>query len=189
MSMTTAFILTKKLDPGALCNGLLVGCVATTAASPVVEPWAALLSGIISSIIFDLTCKLWEKRKIDDPLCASPMHGVCGAWGLIATGLFAKEDYVKQFYGRPANQSTPHGLFYGGGGRLIACQIIGIAVTVAWVCTLMGIFFFALKFFKILRVTPQQEQEGLDMAVHDCPAYEQTKMEDNDQIKVKALLT
>lgn len=187
MGMITNYYITKKVEPGALCNGLLVGCVSTTASSPVIEPWAALLSGILASLLFDAVCSLWEKLRIDDPLGASPMHGACGAWGLIATGLFAKEDYVKEFYGRPPHEDTPHGLFYGGGAKLIGSQIVATIVTIVWVCSLTGIFFLVMNFFKCLRVTPQQEEEGLDQTSHNCRSYTEFQPS-KEVIKVKPLL-
>lgn len=62
----------------------------------VLEPWAALLAGSIGSLIFEGACALWLLFRIDDPLSASPMHGVCGAWGVIFVGLLAKKEYVME---------------------------------------------------------------------------------------------
>ena len=111
-----------------------VGFVSITAGCAVLEPWAALIAGGVGALIFDATCWLWLRLRIDDPLSASPMHGVCGAWGLLVTGLLAAPHYVSQAY--PNGQ---FGAFYpGGGGRLLACQLVGILVIAAWTCVMSG---------------------------------------------------
>jgi Amt family ammonium transporter len=142
--LITGFAVTKSWDLLAVCNGALVGFVSITAGAAVVEPWAAIIAGIIGALIFDATCWLWLKLRIDDPLCASPMHGICGAWGLIFTGLFATRQYVWEagfiMGGSAENgmEAAGFGGFMGGGGKLLACQIIGILVITAWVCGHMG---------------------------------------------------
>eukprot|EP00878_Enallax_costatus_P039427 GHUV01045131.1.p1 GENE.GHUV01045131.1~~GHUV01045131.1.p1 ORF type:complete len:161 (-),score=33.26 GHUV01045131.1:200-682(-) len=94
------------------------------------------------------------------------MHGICGIWGVLFAGLFATPEYVGQAY-----LNGKYGGFYGGGGNLFACQIIGVLVIGAWVMTLTGALFMALKFFKILRISPEEEQAGLDVSKHGGSAY------------------
>ena len=100
----TAMVLNYTLfhvwDLIAVCNGVLAGLVAITAGCSVVEPWAALIAGALGAITIFGAGKLLLKLKIDDPLEACPMHGFCGALGVIFVGLMAKEEYVLQTYGK-----------------------------------------------------------------------------------------
>eukprot|EP00201_Polytomella_parva_P022086 CAMPEP_0175039094 /NCGR_PEP_ID=MMETSP0052_2-20121109/323_1 /TAXON_ID=51329 ORGANISM="Polytomella parva, Strain SAG 63-3" /NCGR_SAMPLE_ID=MMETSP0052_2 /ASSEMBLY_ACC=CAM_ASM_000194 /LENGTH=426 /DNA_ID=CAMNT_0016300769 /DNA_START=412 /DNA_END=1692 /DNA_ORIENTATION=- len=176
-----AFIRNKNWDLVAGCNGALVGFVAITASANVVEPWAAIICGYVGGIIFDGVCALFLKLKIDDPLSAAPMHGFCGAWGVFFAGLLARKEYICHAYGRgcadPANPGaklpwSPYGLFYyGGGGRLIASQVVGILVIAGWVCFLSGSLFAVLKAFGKIRISAEEEQAGLDVSKHGGSAY------------------
>ena len=82
----------------AVCNGVLCGFVAITAGCNVLEPWAAIIAGIVGDIVFELVCIAFLKLKIDDPLCAAPMHGFAGMTGLIMVGFLAKYEYIIQVY-------------------------------------------------------------------------------------------
>mmetsp|Transcript_12480 Transcript_12480/g.16999 ORF Transcript_12480/g.16999 Transcript_12480/m.16999 type:complete len:497 (+) Transcript_12480:163-1653(+) len=155
-------------DLSAVCNGVLAGLVGITAGCSVVEPAAAILCGFISSVIFDVACEVLLKLKIDDPLSASPMHGFCGMWGVLYVGLMAKEEYVKQAYGDTRGK---YGAFYGGGGELLGCQIVGIICIATWTCCLIGPFFYALKMAGQLRVPKEEEMMGLDVSHHGGSAY------------------
>lgn len=150
-----------------VCNGLLAGLVSVTGACAVLEPWAAIICGGVGACVFIGSSKLLVKLKIDDPLEACPMHAFCGAWGVFYTGLMAKPEYVAQAY----SDTTGTGAFYGGGGALLACQVIGILVIFAWVTLTMGPFFFLLRKLNILRVSPSEEMIGLDVSKHGGHAY------------------
>jgi len=165
-ALITTFVRHKAWDLISVCNGALVGFVSITGSAAVVEPWAAIIAGIIGSLIFDATCWLWLKLRIDDPLCASPMHGICGIWGVLMPGFFATSEYVGQAY-----LNGKYGAFMGGGGHLLACQIVGILVIAAWVMFHMGLLFFVLKMFGVLRISPEEEQAGLDVSKHGGSAY------------------
>ena len=97
-----------------VCNGLLGGFAAITSGCAVVEPWAALLCGFVAAWVLTGANWLALRLKFDDPLEATQLHAGCGAWGLIFTGLLAKEQFVMQAYGK--GPGTPYGLFYPGGG-------------------------------------------------------------------------
>jgi Amt family ammonium transporter len=131
---------THGWDLIAGCNGALVGFVSITASTNVVEPWAAIICGLVGGWIFDAVCALFLKLRIDDPLSAAPMHFFCGMWGVFFVGLLAKAEYICDSYALPGCTASsydadgnrlanyykpPHGLFYGGGGRLLACQVRG----------------------------------------------------------------
>ncbi|GLC40105.1 hypothetical protein PLESTB_000882500 [Pleodorina starrii] len=171
--LLTAFFRHKAWDLVAGCNGALVGFVTITAGANVVEPWAALLAGLTGGWVFDFVCWLFLKLRIDDPLSAAPMHAFCGAWGVFFVGLLAKRQYVCDAYGRDCQNTyyIPNGLLYGGDGRLLASQVIGIICIFAWVFGLMSILFAALKAVKLLRISAEEEQAGLDVSKHGGSAY------------------
>jgi len=163
-------------DVAAVCNGVLAGLVAITAGCSVVEPAAGILAGVCGAAIFDMGCSLLLKLQIDDPLAASPMHGFCGCFGVIFVGLMAKEQYVRQVYpDRGLNDdgtySSGYGLFYGGGGELLGCQICGVLAIIGWVAGTLTPFFMGLRMAGILRVPMEEEDVGLDISHHGGEAY------------------
>ncbi|GFR51936.1 hypothetical protein Agub_g14457 [Astrephomene gubernaculifera] len=171
--LVTALIRNKAWDLVAGCNGALVGFVTITAGAHVVEPWAALIAGLTGGWVFDAVCALFLKLRIDDPLSAAPMHAFCGAWGVFFVGLLAKREYICDAYGRDCSEGNwiADGLFYVGDGRLLASQVIGIICIFAWVFGLMTILFAALKAVKVLRISAEEEQAGLDVSKHGGSAY------------------
>jgi ammonium transporter, Amt family len=88
----------------------------------VVAPWASLLTGATTALIFHHGEKLLLRWGVDDPLSAFPMHGCCGAWALLAVGLFAQEDLMLQVYGIPPGGHRM-GLLFGGNGKLFLTQV------------------------------------------------------------------
>ncbi|CAN8270522.1 unnamed protein product [Cochlearia groenlandica] len=168
--LTTLFgkrLLSGHWNVTDVCNGLLGGLAAITAGCSVVEPWAAIVCGFGASLVLTGFNKLAEILKYDDPLEAAQLHGGCGAWGLIFVGLFAKERYVNEIYGTGRH----YGLFMGGGGKLLGAQLVQIIVIVGWVSATMGTLFFILKKLKLLRISPQDELRGMDIARHGGFAY------------------
>ena len=166
-SLVFRYYLTGAWNLIDVCNGLLAGLVSVTAPCPVIEPWAAIICGFVGAFVFVGASMLLVKFKIDDPLEACPMHGFCGAWGVIFVGLMATPEYVAQAYSEDAD----YGIFYGGKGKLFACQVIGVVAIVAWVSAMLGPFFFALQKANILRVKPSEEMVGLDVSKHGGHAY------------------
>jgi Amt family ammonium transporter len=104
--------------------------------------------------------------KIDDPLEAAPMHGFCGALGVLWVGFMAKRQYVQDVFG-----IDEAGVFYGGGGKLLAAQLIGIMTIAAWTMGMLGAFFGTFKKFGLLRVEEEEELVGLDESKHGGNAY------------------
>ncbi|XP_073041065.1 ammonium transporter 1 member 2-like [Primulina eburnea] len=171
-ALTTLFgkrLLVGHWNVTDVCNGLLGGLAAITSGCSVVEPWAAIICGFISAWVLIGFNILAEKLEYDDPLEAAQLHGGCGAWGLLFTGLFAKKAYVYEVY--QGSPDRPHGLLMGGGGKLLAAQIIQILVIVGWVSATMGPLFFALKKFGLLRISNEDEMAGMDMTSHGGMAY------------------
>jgi Amt family ammonium transporter len=176
------FAFKKAWNVVDCCNGALVGFVTVTCCAHVIEPWAAIICGAVASVVFEFVCVMFLRLKIDDPLSAAPMHGFCGAWGLFWVGLMAKQEYILQVYGgshtgTEANAPVPnaddvlnypYGLFYyGGGGLLLASQIIGILVIFAWVTVNMVPFYYVFKFFGALRISAEEEQAGRKRGVRE----------------------
>lgn len=153
-----------------VCNGVLGGFAAITGGCSVVEPWAAIICGVISAFVLIGLNMLSEKFEFDDPLEAAQLHGGCGAWGMLFTSLFAKKQFVNEVFGeRPG--SRPHGLFMGGGGKLFGAHIVAILVNIGWVTITMAPLFLVLRYFDLLRVTVKHEIDGMDETHHGGPAY------------------
>ncbi|XP_010424340.1 PREDICTED: ammonium transporter 1 member 2-like [Camelina sativa] len=152
-----------------VCSGLLSGLVAITSGCAIVEPWAAILCGFVASLTLIGLEELAKKHRYDDPLLAAQLHGGCGGWGLIFTGLFANEKYVNEVY--PLEGGRPYGLFLGGGSKLLVAQIIGILAIVGWVTLTMGPLFYWLHKTNLLRISEEEEVEGIDKTCHGGVAY------------------
>ncbi|KAL2555389.1 Ammonium transporter 1 member 2 [Forsythia ovata] len=171
-ALTTLFgkrLLVGHWNVTDVCNGLLGGFAAITSGCSVVEPWAAIICGFIAAWILIGFNKLAEKLKYDDPLEAAQLHGGCGAWGVLFTGLFAKQAYVNEVY--PGRPDRPYGLFMGGGGKLLGAQIIQILVIIGWVTATMAPLFYALHKLNLLRISSEDEMAGMDFTRHGGFAY------------------
>lgn len=169
------YILKKQLDLINVCNGVLCGLVTITAGCSTIEPWAGFIGGLVSAPVFHGFSVLLKKLRIDDPLEAFPMHGGCGMWGLILVGFLAKDRYVTQVYGRPGYYGVfykrPAGVASKDWGRLLGAQLLGIVVICAWVGGHMALYFGAMRFLKLHRVSEQEEQMGIDVSKHGGSAY------------------
>src|SRR5947209_8187364 len=158
-----------KPDPSILANGTLAGLVAITAPCAFVTAPSAVLIGLIAGIVVCLAVVFIERRlKIDDPVGASSVHGVCGLWGVLSLGLLADGTYGDGTNGVAGNVT---GLFYGDASQL-AAQLIGITTNIVWV-GLTG--YAAWKITSILtdghRVSPIVEEHGLDLPEMGALAY------------------
>nr|GLL44182.1 ammonium transporter 1 member 1-like [Ipomoea trifida] len=170
--LTTLFgkrVLSGHWNVTDVCNGLLGGFAAITSGCSVVEPWAAIVCGFVAALVLIGCNKLAEIFKYDDPLEAAQLHGGCGAWGIIFTGLFAKKKYVNEVY--PGVSGRPYGLLMGGGWKLLGAQIIQILVISGWVSATMGPLFYILHKLKLLRISPDDEMAGMDLTRHGGFAY------------------
>jgi Amt family ammonium transporter len=157
-----------KPDPGMSANGMLAGLVAITAPSGFVAPWAALVIGAISGVLVVESVFFLERRaKIDDPVGAISVHGICGLWGVISLGLFADGTYGA---GWNAVSGTVKGLFYGDGKQLIA-QLIGCVTIVVWAFGGGWVFFKFQHAVQGIRSKPEDELMGLDLPEMGVYAY------------------
>ncbi len=150
-----------KPDISMAANGMLAGLVGITAPCAFVNPLSAVIIGVIAGVLLCVSVLFVENTlKIDDPVGAISVHGVNGAWGMLAVGLFSDGTYGDKLNGV---DGAVKGLFYGDASQLLA-QLAGIGVNIIFVFTIMFIFFKVSSKFIKMRVAPELEQEGLDQA-------------------------
>ncbi len=173
VAMFYAYPQTKKWDVGFTVNGFLAGLVAITCPCYWVSPTGSVLLGAVAGVIVVLGVNLLEWLRIDDPIGAVPVHGICGIWGTISLGLFACGKYGVSGATGPDNSATAvlTGLFYGGGSKLLMAQIVGSAITTIATLVVGLALMYAVKATGTLRVSREGELEGLDVHEHGIPAY------------------
>jgi len=153
-----------KPDVAMTGNGLLAGLVGVTAGCYAVTTVGATIIGAISGLLVVWSVHLFDKFKIDDPVGAISVHGVCGAFGTIAVGLFSNES---------SEGFISKGLFYGGGTDQLMSQIIGVVAIGVFVLVTTTILFAVIKRTMGLRVSAEEELAGLDMFEHGSLGYGQ----------------
>lgn len=153
-----------KPDVAMAGNGLLAGLVGVTAGCYAVTTVGAVIIGAISGLLVVGSVHMFDKFKIDDPVGAISVHGVCGVFGTIAVGLFSNES---------SEGFISKGLFYGGGTDQLVSQIIGVLGIGAFVLVASTILFAVIKRTMGLRVSPDEELAGLDMFEHGSLGYGQ----------------
>ena len=158
-STVLSLIFDRAFDIGIALNGILAGLVGITANCSIVDPWHAVVIGLVSAIVYYGARRLLFVLKIDDPLDAFPIHGAAGFWGLLASGIFCTDANV-QFAGYP-NVNTAC-----ASGEQFAVQLIGGLVIFVWSFVMSGAVFLALKLTIGLRVTSEVELAGLDVSEH-----------------------
>ena len=182
-SMVWVMIRTGKPDPSMMANGLLAGLVAITAPCAFVQPWAAAVIGLIAGFIVIEVVWLVERRfKIDDPVGAISVHGVCGTLGVLFVGIFADGQYGQGWNVMLDDEGNPVtlggkgvvGILYSGHGwGQLGAQALGVVVI--WT-VILGI---AFAFFSIqnkvtkggIRSNAEDEMAGLDLTEMGVPAY------------------
>eukprot|EP00586_Coscinodiscus_wailesii_P019596 CAMPEP_0172505338 /NCGR_PEP_ID=MMETSP1066-20121228/185578_1 /TAXON_ID=671091 /ORGANISM="Coscinodiscus wailesii, Strain CCMP2513" /LENGTH=493 /DNA_ID=CAMNT_0013281907 /DNA_START=44 /DNA_END=1522 /DNA_ORIENTATION=+ len=162
-------------DVSMALNGCLSGLVSITGGCSVVEPWAAVVIGLVSGINYVFFSELLIKLKIDDVVDAIPVHLPNGIWGAVAVGLFASPRRLLDAYG----QNKHVGFFYslGSGGidaRILGTNLVGIVFVIAWVSLTMGPFFILLNYAGWLRADALEEIVGLDISYHGVQEYNGT---------------
>ena len=160
-AMAVIWIRTGAPDVGMTANGLLAGLVGITAGTAAVSPIGAIVIGLIAGVLVVESVLFFDRRKIDDPVGAISVHGVCGAFGTLAVGLFATED----------TEFWKQGLFYGGGVSQLVSQLIGVVAIAAFVALTTGVLFRVIRATVGLRVTEEEELSGLDVKEHGAPGY------------------
>ncbi len=157
--MIFTWIKYGKPDVSMCLNASLAGLVAITAPCDVTDAFGAIVIGAVSGVLVVFAVWFLDfKLRIDDPVGAVAVHMMNGIWGTIATGLFATTT-------APGND-TLNGLFYGGGFHLLGIQLLGFAAVAAWTAVTMTIVFAIIKAIFGLRVSEEEELEGLDSTEH-----------------------
>ena len=154
-AMVISWIMFKKPDPSFALNGALAGLVAITAGCDCIPVPYAALTGLLAGIIVVFSCVLIDKMRVDDPVGAVSVHGVCGAWGTLCVGLFGAE----------------FGLVHGGGVGQLITQAIGVGAGFLWAFPVSFAIFYLVKVTVGLRVSEGEEIEGLDLTEHGIYAY------------------
>ncbi|MCB9271983.1 MAG: ammonium transporter [Lewinellaceae bacterium] len=160
----------KKPDLSMSINGVLAGLVGITAPCASVSTLSAAIIGLVAgALVFYATLFVERKLKIDDPVGAISVHGICGAWGTIAVGLFGQNAIDVQYW--DSETAIKDGLFFGGGFEQLGIQLLGVGVVLVYVVAIMFIIFFLIKKAVGLRVSDAEQLEGLDLGEHGNSAY------------------
>ncbi len=144
-SILVSVIVLKKPDLSMALNGILAGLVSITAGADAVSPWAAVIMGAIGGVIVVFSILFFDKIKIDDPVGAISVHGTVGIWGTLAVAIF--------------------------GGASFMSQLIGVIGVYLFAFIFSFVVFFVIKLIMGVRVSEEEEAEGLDVAEHGSPAY------------------
>lgn len=160
-ALLLSWFLFRKSDITMVINGALAGLVAITAPCFNVSIPSAILIGLVAGIIVVGSVIALDHLHIDDPVGAVSVHGVAGAWGTLAVGLFAQQEFG----------GGPNGLFFGGGWKQLLIQAEGVGLGFVWAFGAGLILFYLLHFSIGLRVSVDAELEGLDIAEHGVEGY------------------
>ena len=156
----TAYFVTRvmnKPDLTMVLNGILAGLVGITAGADTMGPASASIVGLIAGVIVVFSALFFDKIKIDDPVGAISVHGVCGIWGTLAVGIFGDAGYLVNDAGERTGT--------------IGVQLIGTLSYVIFAFVVSAILCVILKSIGLLRVSEEEEIEGLDLGEHDMVAY------------------
>jgi Amt family ammonium transporter len=161
-STATAWLLLKKPDIGMTLNGCLAGLVAITAPCAWVSMESSLIIGAVAGVLVVFSIMFFDRIKIDDPVGATSVHLANGIFGTLCVGLFATTD---------GNLSPTKGLLVGGSADQLIAQIKGIVAVGVYTLVVSAICWFIIKTVLGLRVSPEEEIEGLDIGEHGNEAY------------------
>ncbi|WP_158821537.1 ammonium transporter [Granulicella sp. S156] len=170
-AMFTAYFMSRKWDISFTVNGFLAGLVAITCPCYWVSPTGSIILGAIAGVIVVAGVELLEYLRIDDPIGAVPVHGICGIWGTLSLGLFAVGKYGATGPLAPDNSAPLKGLFYGGGITLLKAQFIGSAIITVSTFAVAMLVMWLVNLTGTLRVSKEGELYGLDLHEHGISAY------------------
>jgi Amt family ammonium transporter len=158
-----AWRLLGKPDIGMTINGALAGLVGITAGCAFVSPGSALIIGAIAGGMVVFGVLMFDRLRVDDPVGALAVHGLGGIFGTLAVGLFAQDAIMPG--------TTGDGLFFGGGTSLLVSQLTGVIAVGAFVFVIALVVWLAIKATIGVRVSAEEELEGLDIGEHGNRAY------------------
>lgn len=167
-AMAASWLWNGKADIPSILNGMLAGLVAITASCAFVEPWAAIVIGLIAGVLVVASARWLERRRIDDPISALSVHGAAGIWGTLSTGFLATPELAAKV---GVGQG---GLFYTGSFAQLWVQFYGVATAGLYAFGVSFMLLYAIKKWIGLRVTKEQEIAGLDLSEHGsfgCPEH------------------
>ena len=171
----TAWLVLGKPDIGMTLNGALAGLVAITASAAYTNVPCSFLIGAIAGVLVLFSVMFFDRIRIDDPVGATSVHLVCGTFGALCVGLFTTSDLsgtvLNTPFGTAAAGGPTAGLFFGGGTKQLIAQIVGVLMVGAYVVPVSSICWLLIKAVVGLRVSPQEEIEGLDIGEHGNEAY------------------
>jgi Amt family ammonium transporter len=170
-AMFYAYMRSNIWDVSFTVNGFLAGLVAITCPCYWVSPTGAIALGGVAGVIVVMGVELLEYLRIDDPIGAVPVHGICGIWGTISLGLFAAGQYGSTGPFAPDNSAPLAGLFYGGGTTVLKAQIIGSAIITLSTFAFAMVVMLIVNAMGLLRISPEGEMHGLDLHEHGISAY------------------
>jgi Amt family ammonium transporter len=159
----TAWLLLGKPDLTMILNGALAGLVAITAPCAFVSVPSSLIIGLVAGVLVVVSVLFFDRIKVDDPVGAISVHLVNGAFGTLALGLFAQDHFTPN--------TTGNGLLYGGGLKLFLAQLVGVLAVGVFVVVVSGIAWGILKAVMGIRVSAEEEHEGLDVGEHGISGY------------------
>lgn len=162
-STAASWIVMKKPDLGMTVNGCLAGLVGVTGSCAYVSVESSLLIGALSGVLVVFAVLFFDRRKIDDPVGATSVHLCCGVFGTLCVGLFAQEGVT--------SLSTRNGLLFGGGFQLLGVQLLGVLAIGAFSFLASALVWLALKKTVGIRVSREEELQGLDIGEHGNVAY------------------
>jgi len=161
-------LTTKKYDPGMMINGLLAGLVAITAPCAFVNATSSVVIGVIAGVLVIWSVNFVDQKlKIDDPVGAFSVHGVCGIWGLVSIGIFADGKFGDALNGVKGGVG---GIMTGDSKQLVA-QLIGAVVCIVWSFGTGWLFFTIQKKLMRIRSTEEEEDNGVDIPEMGVTAY------------------
>jgi Amt family ammonium transporter len=172
------YFRTKKWDTTAIINGFVAGLVGITAPCYWVSSEGAMMIGAVAGVLVIVGMEVLEHLRIDDPVGAWPVHGLCGIWGTIAIGLFASGEFsaagsspfgVPKIVSHSSDALT--GLLYGGGSKVLIAQCVGSLIVCSATFVSAMAMFALLNAFGLLRVSHAGEIVGLDVDQHGISAY------------------
>lgn len=160
---TTSWIFIGKPDLGMTINGCLAGLVGITGSCAYVSVASSLIIGAIAGVIVVFAVLLFDRAKVDDPVGATAVHLTCGVFGTICVGLFAQEGVT--------SLAAVNGLFFGGGFNLLGVEALGIVAVGIFVFVSSALVWLLLKKTIGIRVSLEEEIQGLDIGEHGNRAY------------------
>src|SRR5690242_16368249 len=170
-SILYGYLRSQKWDAGYTTNGFLAGLVAITCPCYWVSPTGSILLGGIAGVLVILAVDLLEWLRIDDPIGAVPVHGVCGIWGTLSLGLFACGQFGATGPLGADNSAPLRGLFYGGGMQVLKAQMIGSACITLATFSVAMVVMVLVNAVGLLRLPPEAELYGMDLHEHGISAY------------------